>query len=86
MSRPIPGDGFVEPSALPSGTAAVTTHLGRYEDLEAAYRAMREWVTSRGYEPAGPLWAVYYTDPSAEPDPGRWRTDVVLPCRPPAIP
>lgn len=68
--REIEGDGFVEPSTLPGGPAAVTTHLGRYEDLEAAYRAVREWVAAHGYQPAGPQWEVYYTDPTAEANPG----------------
>lgn len=77
----IDGDGYVVPSTLPGGPAAVTTHLGRYEDLERAYRAVHDWVAATGYEPAGAQWEVYYTDPNAEPNPARWRTDVVVPCR-----
>lgn len=30
---------------------------------------------------AGPHWEVYYTDPNVQPDPTRWRTDVVQPYR-----
>jgi effector-binding domain-containing protein len=71
----------VEPSTLPDGPAAVVTHLGRYEDMDRAYQAARDWLAERGLAPAGPHWEVYYTDPNAEPDPSRWRTDVVVPYR-----
>ena len=81
VPREIPGDGLVEPSTLPDGQAAVTVHWGPYEDLEKAYLACRHWLDSHGYEPAGPHWEVYHTDPFAEPDPARWRTDVVVPYR-----
>ena len=77
----IEGDGDVEASVLPNGTAAVITHVGRYEGLESAYEALAAWLSARGHAPAGPAWEVYSTDPNAEPDPGRWRTDVVLPYR-----
>jgi effector-binding domain-containing protein len=81
VTHEVAGDGYVEASVLPGGPAAVTTHLGRYENLEVAYRAVRDWVADHGYVPAGPQWEVYHTDPTAEPNPERWRTDVVLPCR-----
>ena len=79
--REIDGDGRVEPSALPEGRAAVTSHFGRYEDLEVAYRAMHSWLRARGYAEAGPHWEVYFSDPQADPDPRHWRTDVVMPYR-----
>jgi len=77
----VPGDGLVEPSALPDGPAAVTTHWGGYESLDTAYRACRTWLDDHGYQPAGPHWEVYHTDPASETDPAQWRTDVVVPFR-----
>jgi effector-binding domain-containing protein len=77
----VPGEGRVQPSRLPGGPAAVTVHHGRYEDLEDAYAAARRWLTVHGRSPTGAHWEVYYTDPSVEPDPTRWRTDVVVPYR-----
>jgi effector-binding domain-containing protein len=79
VAAEVPGDGRVEPSSLPDGPAAVTTHVGRYEDLEQALDAVNGWLTAQGRRPAGPHWEVYWTDPNAEPDPSRWRTDVVVP-------
>lgn len=78
----VPGDPPVEPSALPDGPAAVTTHIGRYEDLDQAYRATRDWIADHGCQPAGPHWEVYYSNPTVQPDPTTWRTDVVVPYRP----
>jgi effector-binding domain-containing protein len=81
VDREIDGNGQVEPSALPGGPVAMTTHLGRYEDLEEAYNSIREWIDDRGYAAAGPHWEVYFSDPAAESDPTHWRTDVVAPYR-----
>lgn len=82
VTRPVGGAGRVVPSSLPSGPAAVTTHHGPYERLDAAFDAVEAWLKEHGHEAAGPHWEVYYTDPQAEPDPTRWRTDVVRPVRP----
>ncbi|HEX5995953.1 MAG TPA: GyrI-like domain-containing protein [Jiangellales bacterium] len=78
----ITGDGLVEPSTLPGGPAAVTMHVGSYQDLDKVYLAVRSWVSQHGYVTTGPHWEVYLTDPTVEPDPTCWRTDVVLPYRP----
>lgn len=77
----VAGDGLVEPSTLPGGPAAVTTHLGRYEDLDNAHLVVRSWLHENDYVTTGPHWEVYRTDPLLEPDPTRWRTDVYIPYR-----
>lgn len=77
----IDGDGEVEPSTLPGGRAAVTTHRGHYEQLEAVVAMLEAWASSHGRAPAGPHWEIYETDPNIEPDPRRWRTQVVVPYR-----
>jgi effector-binding domain-containing protein len=79
--RPVAGDDGVQPSRLPPVVAAVTTHHGRYEAVEDAYRAIIAWLTDRGWEPTGGHWEVYFGDPAREPDPARWRTDLVVPYR-----
>jgi effector-binding domain-containing protein len=68
-------------SALPTVTAAVTTHIGSYELLPAAYKAAHAWITDHGGEPLDGHWEVYYDDPAQVPDGSRWRTDVVVPYR-----
>jgi effector-binding domain-containing protein len=79
VAEEIEGDGLVEPSTLPDGDAAVTTHSGPYEGLPRAYRAVLDWVAAAGRAPAGPHWEVFHTGPAIEPDPARWRTELVVP-------
>lgn len=78
-STPTGGEGDVEPSELPGGTAAMTVHVGPYDAVQPAYEALRAWVREQGGEPAGDAWEVYISDPSLNPDPATWRTEVVLP-------
>ena len=81
VAREIDGDGLVEASTLPGGPALVTTHMGPYEELADTYQDVQQWLDQHRCSPAGPHWEVYYTDPTAEPDPTRWRTDLVQPFR-----
>ncbi len=81
-STPTSGEGDVEPSDLPAGLAAVTVHVGSYDSIAPAYDALQQWVHEHGRQPAGDPWEVYLTDPSADPDPRAWRTEVVLPYTP----
>lgn len=69
----------ISPSALPGGPVAVTTHIGPYEEMPPAYEALAAWVGDHGGAPAGDPWEVYLGDPSVQPDPAAWRTDVVQP-------
>ncbi|HEX6872204.1 MAG TPA: GyrI-like domain-containing protein [Micromonosporaceae bacterium] len=79
VSEPIAGEGRVVASTLPGGLVAMTTYHGPYDRIESAYAALSAWAAEHGYEPSGPHWEVYYTSPQEEPDPSRWRTDLVLP-------
>ncbi len=67
-------------ATLPAVTAAVTMHVGPYEDLSQAYAAVYEWVNRNGYEPQHPMRDVYYNDPSSVP-PEQLATEVILPVR-----
>jgi effector-binding domain-containing protein len=78
----VPCSGEVEPSELPAGPAAATWHVGAYEGLEAAYETVTAWIKDLGATPEGPPWEVYHTDPNEEPDPQKWRTEVIQPYRP----
>lgn len=80
-SRPVEGDGEVEPSQLPGGPVAVTVHTGPYDQMEPGYQALASWVTDHHGEVAGDAWEVYFSDPTAQPDPADWRTEIVQPYR-----
>lgn len=81
VPKPVPGEGRMVAGELPGGRAAMTTHVGPYEGLQAAHDAIGEWVLARGHDPAGPVWEVYEVGPAEEQDDSNWRTEVVWPLR-----
>ena len=86
VSAPVAGRGRVRPGVLPAGRYAVLRHTGPYDGLMTANAAVQDWAQRRGIAldtwdtPAGPAWGCraehYLTDPSREPDPAKWETDV----------
>jgi effector-binding domain-containing protein len=73
VTAPFAAVGAVEPTSLPHGEVATTTHWGSYAGLGAAHAAIDEWCRLHGRRRAGPSWEVYghWTD-----DETRLRTDV----------
>jgi effector-binding domain-containing protein len=69
-------DGDVHTITLPGGTAAVTTHVGAYSDVAAAYAAIEQWFATSGHRPTGAPWETYLDGPEV-PQP---RTTVTWPC------
>lgn len=51
--------GNVQPTVVPGGPVAVTTHRGSYARLGAAHLAVIEWCRARGHRLAGARWEVY---------------------------
>ena len=81
VASPMEGKGRIKAGQLPAGTAATVTHVGPYDDLPQTWSALTEWMGSQGLRPAGEPWEVYVTDPGAEPDQSKWRTDIFFPVR-----
>ena len=71
--------GEVRALELPGGPAAVTMHVGPYDTLAQTYQELMGWLTTEGRTPAGPMWEHYLSDPTVEPDPSKWRTEIVCP-------
>jgi effector-binding domain-containing protein len=73
VTAPFVAVGNVEPTALPVGEVATTTHWGSYAGLGAAHHAVIDWCRMYGRRRAGPRWEVYghWTQ-----DETRLRTDV----------
>ena len=69
----------VQPTQLPTGEVATTTHWGSYARLGAAHAAVVEWCRAHARERTGASWEVYghWTD-----DEARLRTDVFYLLRP----
>jgi len=79
VDRPADVTGEVESSILPGGTAAVVVHIGPYDQMKPAYEAIEAWVAGQNGVLDGAPWEVYYSDPTEQPDPSTWRTEIVQP-------
>jgi effector-binding domain-containing protein len=73
--------GDVVVSTLPDGDVAVVEHLGPYDAMVPAYKALTDWVEQHDSTVAGTPWEVYFSDPGEEPDPAKWRTEIFQPYR-----
>lgn len=73
VSAPFEQIGNVQPTQLPAGVVATTTHWGSYGRLGGAHDAVIAWCRAHGHHRAGPRWEVYghWTD-----DESQLRTDV----------
>ena len=81
VAQPMEGSGRIEAGELPGGTVATVTHMGPYDALPQTWAALMEWIRSQGLQPSGAPWEVYVTDPTAERDQSKWRTDIFFPVR-----
>ena len=78
------GDGRVAIGALPAGRYAVLAHSGPYENLVQANAELQHWAAQNDVALDGCDGALgwagrvefYLTDPSDDPDPLTWRTEV----------
>lgn len=66
--------------ALPAGPAAVTRHVGPYEEVGLADLALHAWVEEHEWDVAGLLRERYLNDPGAVPREAL-ETEVILPIR-----
>ncbi|MEQ3552172.1 MerR family transcriptional regulator [Pseudonocardia nematodicida] len=63
------------------GRAAVTRHVGPYDELGIAYREVEAWIEAQGLASAGTCYDVYLNDP-AEVAPDKLETEIVWPVLP----
>ena len=75
------GRGRVTAGELPAGKAAVTTHMGPYQELSQTWDALTAWMGEQDLQPRSSPWEVYVNDPGAEPDQSKWRTDIFFPVK-----
>jgi len=81
VTEPFLGAGVVHPGELPAGPAAVTTCVGPYGGLEAAWTALRRRVAELGRTLGDDPWEVYSIGPGSGVDEAAWRTELIWPLR-----
>jgi effector-binding domain-containing protein len=81
VGGPAAGQGRIAAGELPGGLVVAIDHFGPYDGLTDARTALRAWAEAQHYVETGPPWEIYWTDPGAEPNPAKWRTEIVLPVR-----
>jgi effector-binding domain-containing protein len=81
VAEPVQGAGRVKGGTLPGGPVAYTLHVGPYENIHEAYKALAEWVQQNGREMAGPPRESYLVDPRQVKSPSELRTEVMWPIR-----
>ena len=57
--RPFEGEGEVICTETPAGEVAMTTHVGSYDKLAAAYDAIHSWRAATGRAFSGRSWEIY---------------------------
>jgi effector-binding domain-containing protein len=80
------GDQRVVTDNLPAGLYATVIHTGEYKNLMQANQALQDWASENGVKwqqsnvENGMAWAsrleFYLTDPTTEPDPRKWQTEI----------
>jgi effector-binding domain-containing protein len=81
VTAAITASGRIKASTLPAGRAAAGDHIGEYHRLTETHTALAQWLAAQGETAQGGAWEIYWTDPGVEPDPRKWRTQVVQPLR-----
>ncbi len=79
VAKPIEAGGRVKASELPGGPTAMTWHVGQYSDLMKTHALLEAWMKEQKLKARGGVWEIYWTDPGLEPDPTKWKTQLICP-------
>lgn len=88
VSRSASGNGRIKPGVLPAGRYATLVYVGDYAGLMDANAKLLEWGAKQGLKwdqsevPTGDAFGAryesYFKDPSNEPDPAKYETEVAI--------
>ncbi|WP_299437894.1 GyrI-like domain-containing protein [uncultured Aquimarina sp.] len=78
-----PADSNISSAFLPKQKAVKTTLKGDYTNLKEAWEAGYKYIADNGLEPndSSPAFEVYRTDPSIQPNPAEWITEIYIPIK-----
>jgi effector-binding domain-containing protein len=79
VPAPIADAGRIKASVLPAVRAAVTWHIGPYDNLPDAWMKFRDEAVAKGLRPPGGPWEVYWSNPEEVKDPNELRTELIYP-------
>jgi len=79
VAERVTGKDRIAAGTLPEGRVAMRWYPGPYTGRAEARAQLGEWIRSRGLTTRGGPWEIFWTDPAREPDPARWRTQIVWP-------
>jgi effector-binding domain-containing protein len=79
VATTISAAGTVLPGSLPGGRVVEAMHVGPYDTMDSTYSAVERYFADAKLTPGAVMWESYLTDPVAEPDPAKWRTQVCWP-------
>jgi effector-binding domain-containing protein len=88
VAKAMTGDARMHADVLPAGRYASLINTGPYDKLVDANAALLKWGSAQGLKwavsktEAGEQWEsrleIYLTDPTAEPDAGKWETEIAF--------
>lgn len=73
--------GSVTPGILPGGSVVQAIHIGSYDTMERTYAEIERFFRDAKLTPSDVMWENYLTDPAAEQDPAKWRTQICWPAK-----
>ena len=82
IGRPFAAAGRIQSRVLPATTVARTLHVGPYEKLGDAYKALWSWIRSHEFEVAGPVRERYLNGPGDREASIEYRTEIEMPIVP----
>eukprot|EP01097_Dermamoeba_algensis_P006373 TRINITY_DN3998_c0_g2_i1.p1 TRINITY_DN3998_c0_g2~~TRINITY_DN3998_c0_g2_i1.p1 ORF type:complete len:155 (-),score=31.81 TRINITY_DN3998_c0_g2_i1:90-554(-) len=79
VSQKANGKDNLQYTELPGGKVASTVVKGPYDNVFATYHSLREWASSQGKTPAGPLKTIFLKSPLDTHDENSWETEIQIP-------
>jgi len=80
VSRPLTGEGNIQPSQIFGGKVATCLYVGPYGDIGPAYEALTQHVKEKGLEASGVAYEFYLNDPQTV-QPAELQTQIYFPLK-----
>lgn len=86
IGRDVSATGTARTRILPAVTVVRTLHVGPYEALDAAYKALNVWVALQDLTVAGPVQERYLNGPGDTGSQAEYQTEIEQPVVPKGVP